>query len=927
MRFEAMRTVMSRRPFATVAFWALLVLAVGLLAPDLSRLAAEGQANLLGEGAESRRAAAVVAAAWPDESYESMAVVALHRPTGLSAGDRDYAKRLSGWLRNPERPKGVLRVLGPDGDPDVASRLVSKDGTVSLVAIPLSTSLVSPAGAEAVAWLQRKAGSVGPAPAGLEVLWTGDAVVGRDYMAGVKASLDRAAASTVVLLLLVLLAVYRSVWLALVPLATIGVSLVISRGVLAWLFLAGWEISSLVELFLIAVLFGSGTDFCLFVSWRFAEHWDAADPPRAMNATLRRAALALMTSAGTVVVGLSLMGTTKFKLFSTTGPSVALGLVISLAATLTLTPALLVLLARYRPQAYRGLTRPSSGFWERVGRLAMDHPSRCWAAALAFMLPLALLSARTRTVQDLISEVPETTPSARAFRLLMAKFDAGMLTPLTVVLESQADLRGSEGLALIDDVSRFLDRQKGLSEVRSATQPLGSPELLARARIAARMGAVDDGFRQIREGAASLRTGLDEGAAKIRAAIWIEEHTGLNLSGNHSGATAPAPATSAAVSAGFRKASAALLGNAGPGPWANLGSAGKDDPAHPPTSPPTPDGPAAAQPPRPPPKGDARRKLADELTRAAEGAGKIADGAARADQEMRSILRDPVGRRALDVLLVNAATLKANPELRRSFDNYLTADGHRARIDVAQGDRLFSGPALDEVVRLRAGLKGFLAHADGPAVSLRVAGANAESADVRALTRSDQLQSWFVIPTGVFLVLLLALRDPLACVNLVLTMLLTYAFALGVTHLAFVTVMGDEGIDWKVPYFLFVLLVAVGVDYNVFLMARLRDEAKLWGLREGIVKAVGQTGGLISSAAAITACSFASFMTSPLVSLRQLGFALVVGIAVDALLVRPLLVPCGHWLLSQFRNPQIVQEVGTAVAGQPNLSNFVRLAD
>ena len=69
--------------------------------------------------------------------------------------------------------------------------------------------------------------------------------------------------------MIVLLAVYRSFWLALVPLATIGVSLVISRGVLAWMILAGWELSPLVELFLIAILFGTGTDFCLFLSWRY----------------------------------------------------------------------------------------------------------------------------------------------------------------------------------------------------------------------------------------------------------------------------------------------------------------------------------------------------------------------------------------------------------------------------------------------------------------------------------------------------------------------------------------------------------------------------------------------------------------------------------------------------------------------------------
>ncbi len=116
------------------------------------------------------------------------------------------------------------------------------------------------------------------------------------------------------------------------------------------------------------------------------------------------------------------------------------------------------------------------------------------------------------------------------------------------------------------------------------------------------------------------------------------------------------------------------------------------------------------------------------------------------------------------------------------------------------------------------------------------------------------------------------------------------------------TWLGAEGLDWKVPLFLFVLLVAVGVDYNIFLMTRLKREVQEHGLRPGIQRAIAQTGGLITSAAAITVSSFASFLTSPLSSLRQLGFALVVGITLDALLVRPVLVPCGHWLLNRKRH-------------------------
>ena len=872
MPLVSLRSVVTSRPGWVVVFWVALAVTVGLCAPDLTRLAAEGQGNLLGKDAESLRAGEALRAAWPDQAYESLAVAALHRPGGLLESDVDYAKRLVARIEKPDHPKAVLRVLGPHSPPEVARRLMSKDGTAQLVVVTLSTSFVAPATHEAVAWLQ----SLTQAdrldlPQGLELRWAGDAMIGRDYMAGVKASLDRAAVATVVLLLGVLLAVYRSAWLALVPLATIGISLVISRSALAWMTVAGWEVSPLVELFLVALLFGSGTDFCLFVSWRFGENWEAGDPARAMRATLERSFPALLTSAGTVIVGLSLMGTTRFKLFSSTGPSVALGLAITLAASMTLTPALLVILARLRPRAFAGLTAPASGLWERIARASLARPVASWLATVLVMAPLAILGLRSGFIQDVMTEMPGDTASVSNLRWLSTLFDVGELSPLTVVLDSDSDLRSSQGLALIDDVSRFLARQRRLLEVRSATQPLGSTAPFDPARLSERLSALSAGYIRMESGSRQLQDGLNEGAAKLRAALWIEGRIGDLLSGRSETKRSLFPASS-------KPSGASLLPLRGSSAW--------------PTGTQTPQTAETVR------ANDPRTLMLANLTRAASGAGELAAGAALARREVASILADPVGRQALDRLLITPETMLAHPELRQSFAAYITPEGRRCRIDVTQADRIYSAAAMDQVETIRRRTNEFLGDIKGPHVTARLTGENAESADIRALIHADQVQSWFIVPAGVFLVLILTLRNPLACLNLVATMVLTYAFALGATHLLFVNVLGGAGIDWKVPYFVFVLLVAVGVDYNVFLMARLREESHLLGLRSRLTRAVGQTGGLITSAAAITACSFASFLFSPLASLRQLGFALVVGITIDAVLVRPLLVPCGHWLLN-----------------------------
>jgi RND superfamily putative drug exporter len=570
-------------------------------------------------------------------------------------------------------------------------------------------------------------------------------------------------------------------------------------------------------------------------------------------------------------------------------------------AALTLSPALLLFLARWRPRSFTGLTRPPSGYWDRLGRAVLKRPWLAWGLTLAAMMPMAVLglrlTAQNAFIQDTISEMPPSSGSVQGLALISVKFGEGATAPMAVLLEARPedpDFRSSVGLAALDDISRLLAHQRTLVEVRSATQPLGTTAPLEPARISSRLSAVNEGFERLVEGAKELKAGLDEGGGRIRGAMLLGELAGADVLGQIPGTPPPAPeqdpkpnaepdrrSQGDPVTAGLRRATSAMLGQFGGAAAAQgVSSIGPVEG----------DGPVA--------------QLLRELARAAEGAGQIAEGASLARREISNILEDPVGRRALDRLLIDERTIEENPELLRGFEAYLSEDGRRARIDLEQASRPFSPQALDEVETIRSRLQDYLSEYDeGDPIhpTAMVAGPNAEGADIRALTRRDQYQTWVMVPLGVFLVLVAMLRAPLACVNLVATMILTYAFALGITHMVFVWGGGAEGLDWKVPYFLFVLLVAVGVDYNVFLMSRLQEEVRALGLKAGIIKAIGQTGGLITSAAGITACSFAAMMFSPLLSLQQLGFALVVGIVTDAALVRPVLVPCGQWFLNKGR--------------------------
>jgi RND superfamily putative drug exporter len=184
MGWEILGRFIVRRPRSVIAAWLATTLTVALAAPDLTRLVEGRETPLLPADSESARATALVTSAWPDQSSASLAVAGLHRAGGLTAADHEYARRMASSFRDQDRPWYVLRVVGPDSSPEVARRLLSSDGTLELVLVPLATSFVSPLTRAAIDWLEARAHTL-PPPPGLQVVWTGDAVWARPCGASV----------------------------------------------------------------------------------------------------------------------------------------------------------------------------------------------------------------------------------------------------------------------------------------------------------------------------------------------------------------------------------------------------------------------------------------------------------------------------------------------------------------------------------------------------------------------------------------------------------------------------------------------------------------------------------------------------------------------------------------------------------------------
>jgi RND superfamily putative drug exporter len=151
-----------------------------------------------------------------------------------------------------------------------------------------------------------------------------------------------------------------------------------------------------------------------------------------------------------------------------------------------------------------------------------------------------------------------------------------------------------------------------------------------------------------------------------------------------------------------------------------------------------------------------------------------------------------------------------------------------------------------------------------------------------------------IIPTVlvlIFLILMLLLRSFLAPLMLISTVVLSFAATLGACQLVFEYIFDFPGADTSFPLFAFVFLVALGIDYNIFLMTRVREESQKMGTKAGTLKALTVTGGVITSAGVVLAATFAVLGVLPLVFLAQLGFAVAFGVLLDTIIVRSVLVP------------------------------------
>ncbi len=846
--FARLGRAVVRLRFAVIVAWVGLAAAAALFAPSLSSVGSADETSFLPAGAESVQAQDLLATAFPDESAPGSATLVFSRTPKLTAADHAYVGQVAAWASGPGAPEAMRRVVTgvvtAEGDPQLASLLTSTDGSTELAQVNLSVAgFEADANAAVDALRTHLAAS---APAGLAAHVTGPAGIGRDYLSAVLAGTDRTTIVTVVLVIAVLLLIYRAPLAAMVPLCTIGAAYLVSRGLLGYLGQAGWKISTLLDAFAVVLVFGVGTDYTIFLISRFREELGRASWPAATEQTVRRIGAVITASAATVVVGLGAMSTGQFVMIQTTGPALALAIVVTLLAGLTLAPALLATFGHYlfwpRHETL-GEQRAEGGFWAALARHITQRPGIVALVVLAVMAVPLFSLLQLRSSFDILAELPATSDARQGFDVVSAHFDKGQMLPVDVLVQAPAgtDLATPVGLARLHRTTAALAATPGVQSVRSLVAPGADGTTPASLRPSSQLASMAKGFASPADGDLATLLGPDMTASIQAASDYL-----------------------------------AALGPAFPGPAGDASLTGATDDL-------------------------AAFGAQLDQVRAAARAGlpaspqsqalqrQIATTAARIGTELDS-LAGAFRSRPDDYFLPLGLPGSAGQAAAQAASAYLSSPRDVARLYVITADDPYATAAFQTVHAVRDAM-GTEVAAYGSGTRTYVGGVTAEFADVQTMMNEDFQRVGAITVAGVFVVLALLLRSLVAPLYLVLTVLLSYGASVGLAGVLFQDVLGQPGMNYFIPLMVFVLLVALGSDYNIFLMSRVREESASREMRAGIRFASARTGAVITSAGIILAGTFAALTTAPLQVLFQAGATVALGVLVDTFVVRSLLVP------------------------------------
>jgi putative drug exporter of the RND superfamily len=471
--FAALGRVVVRHPIRVILAWVVIAVAVVAFSPRLTDIINADQTSFLPDTYESVQAQQLAEQAFPQASAATVIGVVKRADGGpLTEADTQRVQQLAGQLGQA----GIDRVMAAQ----TAPQAVSPNRQVQLVTVALQGT---PQDAAVVAALgevrQRSADAL--EGSGLGIGYTGDVALFADSEEAFTDAERIVGMATVVLIVGLQLLIFRSPIAALFPIVSVGLVFTLAQSLIAAAGkLLDFEVGTELTTLLTVVLFGIGTDYILFLLFRFRERLRAGDDPKTAVATaVERVGQAIASAAGVVIIAFSAMLLASLGFFTTLGPSLAVAVALMLLAALTLIPALLALLGPRVFWPSKSWQRPPQApVFGRLGRLVGRRPALVAVASGAIVLALAAGALGFRQNYDFVSQLPSDTESRRAFADLQSGFPAGALNP------TQVYVRGDQPLdeAALAQLGARLQQVEGVGQVQppqlSPDRRVGQVDLL-----------------------------------------------------------------------------------------------------------------------------------------------------------------------------------------------------------------------------------------------------------------------------------------------------------------------------------------------------------------------------------------------------------------------------------------------------------------
>ncbi|CAM4346330.1 MMPL family transporter [Paenibacillus phoenicis] len=489
--------------------WIALAAALMLTAPSMGNLVRENGEITVPDGYSSSEASAILAEAakLKGGAAETQIALVFHDDQGIDDAEQKEIEQGISALRDHMEEIGIASITDPFSTPEAKDKLISKDGKTILTSLSVLDEQRP---------LKEIEQDIHQTLDSLKVehYLTGQKQINEDMIVSSEQGLKKSEYFTVIFILLILFVVFRSVVAPFIPLLTVGLSYLVSQSVVAFLVdTVNFPISTYTQIFMVAVMFGIGTDYCILLISRFKEELQHTDDQwEAIVQTYRKAGKTVLFSGLAVLVGFTTIGLSQFMLYRS-AVAVAVGIAVMLIALVTVVPFFMAVLGTKLFWPVRGsLEHKENRFWGAIGRFSLKRP---WAALLivaAVTVPFVITYTGNVSFNSM-EEIGGEYESVKAYNIISESFEPGESLPSTIVIKNDEPMDNAEYMALAEKISREVEKTDGVASIRGMSRPTG--EVLKDFALSNQVKTVGEGLGEGGEGLGKIQNGLAEASQAL----------------------------------------------------------------------------------------------------------------------------------------------------------------------------------------------------------------------------------------------------------------------------------------------------------------------------------------------------------------------------------------------------------------------------